>query len=45
MNFFKDFIIKLKNLILKLFKKKEIVSSDPEKKKNQDKTDDIYPLW
>jgi len=45
MNFFKDFIIKLKNLILKLFKKKEIVSSDLEKKKDPDKTDDIYPLW
>ncbi len=45
MNFLKNFIIKLKNLILKLFKKKEIVSSDPEKKKDPDKTDDIYPLW
>ena len=28
-----------------VFKKKEIVSSDPEKKKDPDKTDDIYPLW
>ena len=47
MSFLKNFIINLMNLILKPFKKKNTESklSDSEKKKDPDKTDDIYPLW
>ena len=47
MNFLKNLILSFTNFILKPFKKKKSESkiSDEEKKKDPDKTDDIYPLW
>ena len=47
MNFLKNFFINLMNFIFKPIKKKktEPKISDSEKKKDPDKTDDIYPLW
>ena len=42
-----NFLIKFFKFILRPLKRKELISKeqDLKKKKDPDKTDDIYPLW